>query len=266
MHLSARAPDDHLLTHIDDVGLMPHFRTPALLEAKPGCVKEHEAADVEFVSQTAALGFVVEELVCDEALSDRDEQVRDAAEHEVALVVVALRVAEVGALVSGADLVVCVVDQHVEPAPFEGDFVDGGLQRRVQLAHLGGWRGLLRVGEGVGAAFDPGDGLGPELHHGAGEGGEEEQDGGFVEGVEFGLEGFAGEGLAGHVLDGAADAEEIVEEVGHEVHDPATDADELGNDFGAEVVFVDLTVHAGDGGENLRDILDVEDYPRHLAR
>jgi hypothetical protein len=75
----------------------------------------------------------------------------------------------------------------------------------------------------------------------------------------------AGEGLRWNGFDGASKGEEVVEEVGHEVHDPAADADKLGYNFGAERGFFNGAVHACNGREDLGDVFDIDDYPGYFA-
>src|SRR5690242_20153656 len=98
MFLRARAPDDHLLTHVHDVGVVPGPRAPTLLEPQPRCVEEHEPACVELVGQTAALRGAVPQLFRQEARREREVQVREAALEELALDGVAGRIGEVGGL------------------------------------------------------------------------------------------------------------------------------------------------------------------------
>lgn len=53
-------PDNHLLTHIHDMRIVPCGAALRVREAEPRGVEEHEAAHVEFIRETAIGGFVVE--------------------------------------------------------------------------------------------------------------------------------------------------------------------------------------------------------------
>lgn len=180
---------------------------------------------------------------------------------QVAFDEVAVGVGEGFRFVGSADEGLGFGYEDVEPAPFEGDFVDGGVERGVEFADFWGWWWDAGGEEVFGGSFDPGDGGGPEFHHCAWEGGEEEGDGGDVEFVHFLLEDFAREVCWGDVLDCAAEGEETVEEVGHEVHYPAADTDELWYDFRAKLVLFQCSMHSRNGGENLCSVFDVEDNP-----